>query len=201
MTKTAGPLGPYVEVSDPNAFVDLVADEPGGEKIRECIQCGVCTGSCTTAEWWEFPPRKIIAMIRAGMKDEVLSSASSFYCVSCYKCTVRCPRGIKPANLIHAVEAIAEREGFKPKTRTLPLYCSLRDGITRGRLWELGVFIRYYTRTNPLKAFGALPTAFALFSHGRLKLTPPRPVKGAHEVRAIMKIVRDMEAKRSGGAR
>jgi ferredoxin len=65
------------------SFVDEVAAEPGGEKINECIQCGVCSGSCTTAEWWEFTPRQIIAMIRAGMK-KVLASSSAFHCVSCY---------------------------------------------------------------------------------------------------------------------
>jgi len=193
-TATPTPLGPYIKFTDPNLFVDEVAAEPGGEKIRECIQCGVCSGSCSTAEWWPYPPRRIIAMIRAGLKEEVLSSTSSFFCVSCYKCTVRCPRGIKPANLIHAVETIAEREGYRPRTNTLPLYISLRDGITRGRVWELGVFMKYYTRTNPFKALAALPTAWGLFSRGRLKLSPPKPVKGGNDVRAIMKAVRDMQA-------
>ena len=57
-------------------FVDEVSAQPGGEKINECIQCGVCSGSCTTVEWWEYPPRKIIAMIRAG-KIKALAVLSS----------------------------------------------------------------------------------------------------------------------------
>ena len=52
----------------------------------------------------EFPPRKIIALIRAGMRDEVLSSSSMWYCLSCYMCTVRCPRGVKPTELAHALD-------------------------------------------------------------------------------------------------
>src|SRR5512136_1462003 len=110
-------------------FVDEVAAEPGGEKINECIQCGVCSGSCTTVEWWQYPPRKIIAMIRAGKREEVLSSTSAFNCVTCYLCTVRCPRGINPTQLMHAVTAIAEREGYRPKTPTLKLFQSLRNSM------------------------------------------------------------------------
>lgn len=193
-------LGPYIRVNDPNLFVNQVAAEPGGEKVRECIQCGVCSGSCTTSEWWQYQPRRVIAMIRAGMKEEVMTSASTFYCVSCYKCTVRCPRGIKPASLIHAVEAIAEREGYRPRTRTMPLYRSLRDGIRRGRIWELGTFIGYYTKVNPFTALGALPTAWALFTHGRLKLTPPKKTKGADDVVKIIQKLQSMRTK-TGGAK
>lgn len=181
-----------VEVLKPKTFVDEVAAEPGGEKINECIQCGVCSGSCTTGEWWEYPPRKIIAMIRAGMREEVLSSTSVFYCVSCYLCTVRCPRGIKPANLVHAVETIAERKGYKPRTKTLPLYRSLRSSIRRGRVWELGMTLRYYLRTNAFSALEDLPVALALLSHGRMPLLPPKKVKGAREVKAILDKVKAM---------
>ena len=119
-------------------FVDEVAAEPGGEKINECIQCGVCSGSCTTVEWWEYPPRKIIAMIRAGKRDEVLSSSSAFNCVTCYLCTVRCPRGIKPAQLMHAVESIAEREGYKtknPDSETIQMPPRFDEAGTRLGVW------------------------------------------------------------------
>jgi heterodisulfide reductase subunit C len=58
------------------SFLDEVAATPGGSKIRSCIQCGMCTGTCPAANEMEYPPRKTIAMIRAGMRDEVLSSNS-----------------------------------------------------------------------------------------------------------------------------
>jgi heterodisulfide reductase subunit C len=57
-------------------FIDEVCAIPGGESIRSCIQCGVCTGSCPTATNWDFPPRRVIAMVRAGLRDELLSSNS-----------------------------------------------------------------------------------------------------------------------------
>ena len=69
-------------------FINEVCSIPGGEAIRSCIQCGICTGSCPTADKWDFPPRRVIAMVRAGLREELLSSNSMWFCASCYTCTV-----------------------------------------------------------------------------------------------------------------
>jgi heterodisulfide reductase subunit C len=183
-------------IKEAKTFVDEVAAEPGGEKINECIQCGVCSGSCPTVEWWEYPPRRIIAMIRAGKRDKVLSSSSAFNCVTCYLCTVRCPRGIKPSQLIHAVEAIAEREGYKPKTPTLTLHRGLRDSMKRGRIWEFRVAMSFYFKTNVLEGLRMMPVAWSLFSRGLMPVFPPKKVKGSREVTAIMKEVTSMQKSR-----
>jgi quinone-modifying oxidoreductase, subunit QmoC len=179
-------------IKEAKSFVDLVAKEPGGERINECIQCGVCSGSCTTVEWWEYPPRKVIAMIRAGMKKEVLSSASAFNCVTCYLCTVRCPRDIQPSALMHAVMAIAEREGYRPKTPTMALFRSLREAMKRGRIWEFGMAVRFYLNTNPFGGLKMLPIAVSLISNGLMPILPPRKVK-SDEVMAILKKVQSIQ--------
>jgi quinone-modifying oxidoreductase subunit QmoC len=178
-------------------FDDEVSAEPGGEKINECIQCGVCSGSCTTVEWWQYPPRKIIAMIRAGKREEVLSSSSAFNCVTCYLCTVRCPRAINPTQLMHAVTAIAEREGYRPKTPTLKLFQSLRESMRRGRVWELAMALRFYFSSNLLLGLGNLPLAWDLVRRGLLPISPPAQVKGSREVRLIMDKVQAMQ--KTGG--
>ena len=189
-----------ITIKEAKTFVDEVAAEPGGEKINECIQCGVCSGSCPTVEWWEYPPRKIIAMIRAGKRDKVLSSTSAFNCVTCYSCTVRCPRNINPTQLIHAVEAIAEREGYKPKTPTLTLHRGLRDAMKQGRVWEFSLAIFFYLKTSLLKGLKMMPVAWDLISRGLMPILPPkRTKKGGREVTAIMKAVETMQ--KSGGAK
>ena len=43
----------------------------------------------------EYPPRKMIAMLRAGIVEKVFSSDSLLNCVACYACMAKCPRGIK----------------------------------------------------------------------------------------------------------
>ncbi|MBL7208790.1 MAG: 4Fe-4S dicluster domain-containing protein [Dehalococcoidia bacterium] len=171
-------------------LLDQVASAPGGKKIRECIQCGVCSGSCTTAAYWEYPPRKIIAMVRSDLRDDVLSSSSIWYCVSCHLCTARCPRDIKPADIMHALESLAIKEGYKPPSRTPAMYRSFVDSIrSNGRVYELGFMVRYYLRTNPLAAIKMLPMALSLLSHGRMPLMPKK-VKGKDEVKTILEKVR-----------
>ena len=157
-------------------FVKEVAATPGGEHIRACIQCGICTGSCPMASEMEYPPRKIIALIRAGMRDEVLSSNSMWFCLSCHLCGCRCPRGVKPTDLAHALESLAIQHGFRVKgTRTPAMYRRFVNSIkSNGRVHEFGMMLRYYLMTNPLAALKLLPVGLKLFLHRRMPLMPKR---------------------------
>ena len=156
------------------SFVDEVAATPGGEHIRACIQCGVCTGSCPAAKEMEYPPRKIIALIRAGMRDEVLSSASMWHCLSCHLCGCRCPRGVKPSDLAHALTSMAAQHGYHVKKTTTPaMYRSFVSSIKgNGRVHEFGIMLRYYLITDPLAALKMTSVGIKLFMHKRMPLLP-----------------------------
>ena len=75
-----------------------------GEPINTCIQCGTCSGTCPVAPYMDHSPRQIIAMINQGMKEQVLSSNTFWYCASCYHCTVRCPQDINITELMYALK-------------------------------------------------------------------------------------------------
>jgi quinone-modifying oxidoreductase subunit QmoC len=156
------------------SFLDEVAATPGGSKIRSCIQCGVCSGACPMASEMEYPVRKTIAMVRAGMRNEVLSSGSMWHCLSCYMCYERCPRGVKPTEIAHALESLAVKYGYKIRGSTTPaMYRGFVASIkTRGRVHEFGTMLHYYLSTNPLVAMKMLPVALKMFSHGRMPLKP-----------------------------
>lgn len=181
------------------SFVDEVAATPGGEHIRACIQCGICTGSCPAVSKMEYPPRQIIAMIRAGMRDEVLSSGSVWSCLSCYMCTVRCPQDVKPTELAHALECLANQQGFRVKgTRTPAFYRSFVSSIKGyGRVHELGMMLRFYLSikfyllTNPLATLKMLPLPLKLFLHRRMPLIPRR-VKGKEDLSKLIQRFREV---------
>jgi heterodisulfide reductase subunit C len=122
----------------------------------------------------EYPPRKIIAMIRAGMREEVLSSSSMWHCLSCYLCYERCPRGVEPTEIAHALESLATKHGYRPKGTTNPaMYRSFVQSIKGyGRVSEFLTMLRYYLVTNPFNAVKMLPIALKLLSHGRMPLKP-----------------------------
>lgn len=156
------------------SFVEEVAATHGGENICACIQCGICTGSCPTAGEMEYPPRKIIALIRAGMRGEVLSSSSMWHCLSCYMCTLRCPRDVRPAELAHALKSLASRYNYRIKgTRAPAIYHSFVSSmINNGRVHELGMILRYYLTTNPLVALKIFPVGLKLLLRRRMPLRP-----------------------------
>ena len=91
-------------------FLDEVYGIPGGDKIKDCIQCGTCSGSCPVSWAMEETPRQIFAMIRAGMRDQVLDSLTIWTCASCYQCADRCPQEIKITDIMYMLKRMAIRE-------------------------------------------------------------------------------------------
>jgi heterodisulfide reductase subunit C len=157
-------------------FLEEICSIPGGEGIRLCIQCGTCTASCPNADKMEHTPSELIAMARAGMRQEVLSSNAMWYCLSCYLCTVRCPRGIKQTGLMHAFECLAVRDGLSYAGSFTPtMYRSFNHfACALGTLPEFGFMAWYYMLSNPLRAWRMLPIAFNLFRLGRLSIRAKR---------------------------
>ena len=65
----------YEAEVDPK-FVEEIASIPAGQRLFDCIQCGTCSGTCPVSHYMDQTPRKIIAMIRAGFRQEVLASVT-----------------------------------------------------------------------------------------------------------------------------
>jgi heterodisulfide reductase subunit C len=160
-----------IKLHGSNDFIQEISSMPGGEKINLCIQCGTCSASCPNANKMDFTPRAIIAMARAGMREEVLSSNSMWLCLSCYMCTVRCPRGIVPTYIMHALEHLAMRHHLSTKrTRTPILYRVFSDTVYNvGMIPRFGCMSRFYLHVNPFGALKAIPVALGLLRHGRLQ--------------------------------
>lgn len=169
------------------SFVDEVRSIPGGESIYSCIQCGVCTGSCPTASRWDYPPRQAIAMVRAGLREELLSSNSMWFCASCYTCTVRCPRAVKPADIMHVLEVLAIRDGLSTKRSKTPvMYKTFVDSAkSNGRVYEVGMMLKLFLKTNPFAALKMAPVGLSLLLHKRLPLRPSR-IKAREQLKAIL---------------
>jgi Fe-S oxidoreductase len=75
--------------------LDTLASHPEGRKVFTCIQCGTCAGTCPYGDVMDYPPRRIIGMLRAGLLEKVITSDSLLACVACYACMAKCPRGIQ----------------------------------------------------------------------------------------------------------
>lgn len=96
-------------------FCDELASQPGGEQVRRCFACGTCVAGCPVSEVApEYSPRKIIRQILFGMREEVLSSPLIWYCLTCYRCTARCPQGVNFTDVMRALRYMALKGHHAP---------------------------------------------------------------------------------------
>ena len=90
-----------------------VANQPGGENLKVCYACGVCTAGCPVSDISdEFDPRKIIRMVLMGMKERVLSSDFIWYCTQCFKCSGHCPQNVKFNDIMRVLRDMAVKDGY-----------------------------------------------------------------------------------------
>jgi dimethylglycine catabolism B len=88
------------ELEEKNATLQTLIGTPEGKRILTCIQCGMCAGTCPYGEYMDYPPRRIINMLRRGFIEEVFKSDSMLRCVACYACMSKCPRGIRLSDVL-----------------------------------------------------------------------------------------------------
>jgi quinone-modifying oxidoreductase, subunit QmoC len=152
-------------------LLDEICGSPGGAKVRDCIQCGTCSGSCPVSWAMEETPRQIFAMIRAGMKEQILDTLTIWICASCYQCANRCPQEIKVTDIMYTLKRMAIRENRKRSKKARAFAREFAGVVNRyGRSHETELMVRYMLATNPLGAMSAAPVGINLFTHGRLPL-------------------------------
>lgn len=164
-------------------FLEDVYSIPGGEKIKECIQCGTCSASCPTSYAMDYTPREVIAALRAGLLDRVLKSNTIWLCASCYYCTVRCPSGVKLTDIMYELKRLSVEFGFVEKRAKAPVVSKLFVDLVdkNGRISEVALVGKFMLMTNPFAVFGMIPRAWKLLRRGRMPLIPHR-IKGISEL-------------------
>lgn len=186
-----------VEASLREAFWHEVKRLPHGQKLKECLQCGTCTGSCPVAHAMDLTPRAVIALFRAGMIEEILRSRTIWLCASCYTCTVRCPAGVQVTDTLYALKRLAmERRIYPERFPVHVLSKEFTDNIYRyGRNFELGLGVRYYLRTSPRKLIASAGLGLTMIGKGRMAIRP-HPIRRLGEVRAIINKAKELEGQK-----
>ncbi len=181
--------------SSQNGFMqEVMAAVPGGAALQTCLQCGTCGGSCPSVADMDHTPREIFAMINAGMREQVLKSNTPWYCVSCYLCTVRCPKEIPITEIMYALKQKAVREGIYDDSKAPDFSKTfIRWVESYGRSFELGLMGTHMLRHNPLAAFRLADMGLGLFARGRMALTPTR-IKGIDGLKRILGKAKELEA-------
>ena len=170
-----------------SAFLQEVLEIPDGEKIKRCIQCGTCSGSCPVSYAMDLQPRELIGFFRAGLIENVLKSKSIWICSSCYQCTARCPSGIKVTDIIYALKRLAmDRKIYPDKFPVYALSSKFVQNVNKyGRNFELGLMMRYYLKTDPARLLRMAPMGMKLMKLGRVAIRPKR-ILALSDIRKII---------------
>jgi heterodisulfide reductase subunit C len=140
-------------------------------------------------------PRKLFAMIRADMEQEVLSSNTPWYCVSCYYCTERCPQEIPITDIMYTLKQMAIKQGLYHKDSHADFSESFIGYVEQyGRSFEFGLATRHHLTHHPLGMIRKSGMGFKMMQKGRFPTTPER-IKNMPQLTAILN-----EAKRISAA-
>lgn len=169
-------------------FLKEVVKHSECDKILECIQCGTCSSTCPVSLYMDYTPRKLMAMIKGGFKDDALKSKTVWICSSCYSCTVMCPAQIKITDVMYALKRMAIEKGVYPKGIPTPVLAQEMSNIIsrKGRNSEMEVVTRMMLRTNPFGMLKMAPMGMSLFFKGRMEILGEK-IKNLPQMRKLLK--------------
>jgi heterodisulfide reductase subunit C len=125
-------------------------------------------------------PHRAIHLIALGQEARLRLENTVWLCVGCFTCATRCPNAVDIPGIFDRLRArwtLPAQECPSPDTRSFHVHF-LRDVKRRGRVHELRVLGEHYLAIrHPLRE---APLAWRLLRKGRLRLAPPRRVKGFH---------------------
>ena len=173
-------------------FARWVTRMPGGERIRHCLQCGECSGTCPLSLYMDHTPRQLMYLAREGFKEEVLTSSAIWMCTSCYACTATCPKKINITHLLYSFKERAISEGLYPKR--FPIAVMAREFARMvnqsGRVTESWLIVMICLKTTLARLLGMTGLGWALVRTGRMSLAR-ESIKHKAELAKVLESVRN----------
>ena len=147
-----------------------------GSSLNTCIQCGTCSGTCPSVEYMDHTPRRMIGMILADYKEEVLASNTFWYCASCFHCTVRCPSEIDIAETMYALKRYSIWKHVHQEGLVGPTFSEtfVKTILRSGRSYEPVMATSYLFSSGVKELIQEASMATGLMLKGRLPVLPPR---------------------------
>lgn len=101
-------------LADPDASSAPLSSDRGS--FSRCVQCQTCTNVCPVVAHSIDPrigvdltPQKVMNLLRLGLRDLTLGSRMVWDCATCYQCQEYCPEGIRVADIMVELRALAVR--------------------------------------------------------------------------------------------
>lgn len=169
------------QMTDPS-FIEEIKKMPGGDKILDCIQCGVCAGSCHARFAMDYSPMQILKMAHLGLRQEVLSSSAIWICASCYTCASRCPRDLNIPAIMSGFKNMAMKNNVPAPIALKPKFHKAFAEIVGkyGRMHEPELKMKLLNKTSPSELLRNASLGMRMFRKGKLKFHPSKLDSSTH---------------------
>ena len=101
-------------------------------ELMGCIQCGKCTGGCPVARKTTLNIRSLIYNMLVEPELDVSAHPELWDCTCCFTCVERCPKDVRPAELIIGLRGQLVESGHIPDTIGTALTGIFRQGNPTG---------------------------------------------------------------------
>ncbi|MCK4738764.1 MAG: 4Fe-4S dicluster domain-containing protein [Deltaproteobacteria bacterium] len=82
-----------------------------GEDLKQCYQCGNCSGGCPVSLEMEITPSQMIRQLQLGNIEGVEEANTMWLCLGCQQCYSRCPKSVSAAKILEALRQLHLRKG------------------------------------------------------------------------------------------
>ncbi len=152
-------VAPYKEVSD-------IIKEEGGDILKLCYQCGLCTGACPWNLVRSFIVRRIMHQAQLGLVD--FEDEDMWLCATCNACVRRCPRGVEIIDIMRALRKTVVEFGVAKVPDSLRIAIKNISGVgnpsgepPENRAdWAKDLGIKTYTKGTEILYFSCCVPAY-----------------------------------------
>jgi quinone-modifying oxidoreductase subunit QmoC len=144
---------------------DLIHDvmEGGGGDMKKCFQCATCSSVCELSTETRPFPRKQVLEAQWGMTNQLIGDPAIWLCHSCGDCSIRCPRGGRPGDIMGAVRAaVVKRLAFPRFMATMvstPVRATLTLLLCALVILSIATLPSYQSLTSPIVFADIFPKA------------------------------------------
>jgi heterodisulfide reductase subunit C len=162
-----------IEIEDLGGLAGEVKARSGASPMS-CFQCAKCSSGCPVASRADLKPHEVVRMVQLDQREAVLASRFIWECTSCQTCSTRCPQQVDLAAMNDALRAMSRAAGKIAAGTAVPAFNDIfLDTVRRrGRIYEMGLMVRFKLRTRRL--FEDIGKAPVMLLKGKLPLVGRR---------------------------
>ena len=181
---TGGMALSIVEIGSIGGNLAIEVAERSGAAPMSCYQCAKCSSGCPVASRGDLKPHEVVRLVQTNQRQALLASRFIWECTSCQTCTTRCPQKVDLAGIVDALREMSRGAGAAAPSTAVPVFNEifLDEVRERGRVFELGLMIRFKLRTR--RFFEDAGKAPMMLRKGKLALWAPK-VGGKDERKAL----------------